>query len=125
MRDIAWVAICALHSSRSAWRLQGWADDTLKYREHNYAEPAWNHDMSCAVLPRLLRPRFDAGAVKETFHVGDTPFDVLAAKQAGAVPIGVCTGIFTQAQLAEAVPETVHVSSFADLNAALALFGVT
>ena len=50
---------------------------------------------------------------------------MLAAKQAGAIPVGVCTGIFTKEQLAEAVPETVHVNSFADLTAALQVFGLS
>lgn len=58
------------------------------------------------------------------YHVGDTPFDVLAAVQAGAVPVGVTTGVFSAADLTEAVPETVLVTDFADLPAALAVFGL-
>lgn len=64
---------------------------------------------------------YKAGAV---YHVGDTPYDVLAAKVAGVVPIGCVTGIFSQAELLEAVPETVIVQSFADTEASMLLFGL-
>jgi phosphoglycolate phosphatase-like HAD superfamily hydrolase len=66
-----------------------------------------------------------AGDRKATYHVGDTPFDVKAAKQAGAVPIGVSTGIFSKEVLCEAEPDTVHVPSFADLEASMKVFGLT
>lgn len=45
-----------------------------------------------------------------TFHVGDTPFDVLAAEAADVVPVGVPTGVFTAEELAAAVPEARMLS---------------
>jgi len=38
-------------------------------------------------------------AVGARFHVGDTPNDVIAAEYAGAVALGVTTGIFTREAL--------------------------
>jgi phosphoglycolate phosphatase-like HAD superfamily hydrolase len=63
-----------------------------------------------------------AGRRRATYHVGDTPFDVKAAKQAGAVPVGVSTGIFTREQLHDAESSTVHVESFTDVASALKTF---
>jgi phosphoglycolate phosphatase-like HAD superfamily hydrolase len=45
------------------------------------------------------------------FHVGDTPMDVLAAKAAGVVPVGVTTGVFSAEDLLSACPEAIlHTS---------------
>eukprot|EP00892_Ulva_mutabilis_P003181 jgi/Ulvmu1/12864/UM098_0049.1 len=44
--------------------------------------------------------------VEAAFHVGDTPFDVLAAQAAGVVPVGVTTGVFAAEELTSVVPET-------------------
>jgi phosphoglycolate phosphatase-like HAD superfamily hydrolase len=64
------------------------------------------------------------GVPKAVYHVGDTPFDVLAARHAGAVPVGVTTGVFTADDLVKAVPETLLVQNFADLALSLKLFGM-
>ena len=56
--------------------------------------------------------------------MGDTPYDVMAAREAGAIPVGVTTGIFSAADLLQAVPETVLIPDFRDLDTALTVFGL-
>jgi phosphoglycolate phosphatase len=65
-----------------------------------------------------------AGDLKASFHVGDTPYDVRAAKHAGVVPVGVTTGIFSADDLLSSVPDTVLLPSLADLRSVLAAFGL-
>ena len=56
-----------------------------------------------------------------SLHVGDTPYDVLAAVAAGAVPVGVTTGVHTKQELeAVAPPGTVILDSMADVEGAVA-----
>lgn len=43
-----------------------------------------------------------AGGVCASFHVGDTPADILAALAANSIAIGVTTGVYTRQQLEEA-----------------------
>lgn len=52
--------------------------------------------------------------LEATFHVGDTPFDVLAAQAAGVTPVGVATGVFRAEQLSAAVPEAHILPSLQD-----------
>lgn len=49
--------------------------------------------------------------MEATFHVGDTPFDVLAAEAAGVVPVGVATGVYSADELTTAVPEARMLAS--------------
>jgi len=56
--------------------------------------------------------------------VGDTPFDVLAAKEADAVPIGVVTGVFSREELLEAVADIVILQDFSDIESSLRVFGL-
>ena len=54
-------------------------------------------------------------------HVGDTPYDVMAAVEAGAVPVGVLTGVHTRDQLeAVAPPGTLILDDLADVDGAVA-----
>lgn len=54
-------------------------------------------------------------------HIGDTPYDVLAAVEAGAAPVAVLTGVHTRADIeAVAPPGTPILESLADVDAALA-----
>ena len=77
---------------------------------------------------QLLRVAADraaeaAGGAPPTarIHVGDTPYDVLAAVAAGAVPVGVTTGVHTKQELeAVAPPGTVILDSMADVEGAVA-----
>ena len=57
--------------------------------------------------------------------MGDTPYDVKAAQAAGVTPVGVVTGVFSADDLQQAVPETVLVESFADVDAAMRVFGLS
>lgn len=64
------------------------------------------------------------GTLEARFHVGDAPMDVRAAAAAGAVPIGVTTGIYTREQLEEACPEAVILEGLHDVNGVLKLAGL-
>lgn len=92
----------------------------------NYEEP-W-HDRT--ELIRLARARAQAaagaaGRVGRVVHLGDTPFDLLAAVGAGADAVGVCTGVHTRAEL-EAVEGggVVVLDDLSDTAAALAALGL-
>jgi phosphoglycolate phosphatase-like HAD superfamily hydrolase len=52
-------------------------------------------------------------------HVGDTPKDVTAARAGGALALGVCTGVFSAAELAAANPEAIILCDLADTAAVL------
>lgn len=71
---------------------------------------------------QLLRIAADrAGSPAARVHVGDTPYDVLAAVDAGASPVAVLTGVHTRADIeAVAPPGTPILESMADVDAALA-----
>jgi phosphoglycolate phosphatase-like HAD superfamily hydrolase len=56
----------------------------------------------------------DRGSHLRTFHFGDAPQDMQAGREAGVVPIGVATGVFTAQQLTSAGAGKV----FADLQGA-------
>jgi phosphoglycolate phosphatase-like HAD superfamily hydrolase len=61
-------------------------------------------------------------------HLGDTPSDILAAADAGAVAIGVCTGTFSRQQLQHALDSSgcqgVVLDDLSDLNCSLAALGL-
>jgi len=46
--------------------------------------------------------QFDFGSQRRAFHFGDAPQDMKAGREAGVVPIGVATGVFTAEQLMSA-----------------------
>ena len=57
-------------------------------------------------------------------HIGDTPFDLMAAAEAGALPVGVATGIFSKEELVAAdVPGAVILDDLSDLEASLKAMG--
>lgn len=64
-----------------------------------------------------------AEEVVKTFHVGDTPQDVMAAEAAGAVPVGVTTGIFLAEDLMAACPSSIILKSL-EGDDALKTFGL-
>ena len=51
--------------------------------------------------------QFDFGNHRRVFHFGDAPQDMRAGREAGVVPIGVATGIFTAQQLTSAGAQKV------------------
>lgn len=61
------------------------------------------------------------GPVTARFHIGDAPMDVQAAADAGAVPLGVTTGIYTGEQLLAAAPNATILESLEDLPRVLDL----
>lgn len=57
-----------------------------------------------------------------TYVIGDTPHDIACGKAIGALTVGVATGTFTSAQLAEFQPDYLF-EDFTDLDAVLAVLG--
>jgi phosphoglycolate phosphatase-like HAD superfamily hydrolase len=57
-------------------------------------------------------------------HVGDTPYDVLAAKDAEFLPVGTPQGKYKAEELTSHVPETVIIPDWKDTNQALKLLGL-
>jgi phosphoglycolate phosphatase-like HAD superfamily hydrolase len=51
--------------------------------------------------------RFGCDYKGRVFHFGDAPQDMQAARQGGAVPVGVATGVFTSEQLKDAGAEMI------------------
>ncbi|MHC4292382.1 MAG: HAD family hydrolase [Planctomycetota bacterium] len=51
--------------------------------------------------------QFDFGSHRRVFHFGDAPQDMRASREAGVVPIGVATGLFTAQQLTSAGAQKV------------------
>jgi phosphoglycolate phosphatase len=51
--------------------------------------------------------QFDFGSHRRVFHFGDAPQDMRAGREAGVVPIGVATGIFSAQQLTSAGAQKV------------------
>merc|ERR1711948_70351 len=84
-------------------------DDAAKIRDRgdqiSFAMRKAMGDKSDADIsePATKRSREDNCANR--FHIGDAPSDVLAAKYAGVVPIGVATGKFTAKELRDACAE--------------------
>ncbi|KAG1680552.1 hypothetical protein FOA52_014999 [Chlamydomonas sp. UWO 241] len=66
------------------------------------------------------------GATLRRFHVGDTPMDILAALDAGAVAIAVDTGVFTREQLEAVAPGkgVIHLSGMANTAAFMKAVGL-
>ncbi|KAG2500409.1 hypothetical protein HYH03_001980 [Edaphochlamys debaryana] len=81
-----------------------------------------------AELVRLAAAKCEKlhGHVAKRFHVGDTPMDIKAAIDAGAVPIGVSTGIYSKAQLEAVAPgqQVVVLESLEDADAVLGAMGL-
>lgn len=72
---------------------------------------------------QILVMRACAETIEKVIHVGDTPMDVRAAKDAGALPLGVTTGVFTFEELHSACPDATIVSSLEGEDA-LKIFGL-
>ncbi len=65
-----------------------------------------------------------AGRPLRVAHLGDTPFDCLAAAAAGATPVGVATGVHSRTDLEGAVPGVVVLDDLSDTAAALRALGL-
>lgn len=62
--------------------------------------------------------------ISRRIHIGDTVYDLKAAAAAGALPVGVATGIFSKEELAAArVPGAVILDDLSDLEASLRAMG--
>ena len=90
----------------------------------DWGEP--QHDRAALLGVAAERAAAAAGAPPvRRVHVGDTPFDILAAVAAGAEPVGVATGAHSLAELAAvAPPGTALLDSLEDLGAVLAALGL-
>lgn len=60
--------------------------------------------------------RADGRELAARVHIGDAPMDVQAAADAGALPLGVLTGIYTEEQLRAAEPTSVILPDLTDLD---------
>jgi phosphoglycolate phosphatase-like HAD superfamily hydrolase len=54
--------------------------------------------------------QFDIGSQRRVYHFGDAPQDMKAGREAGVVPVGVATGVFTAQQLTSAGAQKVFPS---------------
>jgi phosphoglycolate phosphatase-like HAD superfamily hydrolase len=61
----------------------------------------WGHAAAAAAAAAVSFAISNAGGVRASFHVGDTPMDVQAALAANCVAVGVTTGVYTRQQLQE------------------------
>jgi phosphoglycolate phosphatase-like HAD superfamily hydrolase len=59
------------------------------------------------------------------FHVGDAPMDVQAAHSAGAVPIGVLTGIYTEENLRSACSNAIVLQDLCDISQVLSTLNLS
>eukprot|EP00884_Botryococcus_braunii_P007905 jgi/Botrbrau1/17115/Bobra.0157s0017.1 len=65
------------------------------------------------------------GEASRKFHIGDTPMDVMAAAEAGAIPIGVLTGTHSRQELeATGIENMVILENLADVERVLKVLGV-
>lgn len=85
---------------------------------HSTAHPAPN--TPCCLAPLRLTARLRAPA-----PAPDTPMDLQAAVDAGAVPVGVTTGIYSRAELEAACPGAIILDDMSDLEATLRVFGLS
>lgn len=88
-----------------------------------------NHQESWKDRAQLVRvaaergEQHHKGALSARYHVGDTPMDLQAADAAGAVGVGVTTGIFSHDELAASSPGSVILPGLEDLSQVLKSFG--
>lgn len=81
-----------------------------------------------AQLVHVARKRLETilpdAKIYRCIHIGDAPNDVLAAQLAGATPIGVTTGIFSQQDLQEALPSCLVLENLAAMDQVLSALGL-
>lgn len=68
-----------------------------------------------------------AGKIQARYHVGDTPMDIQAAIAAGAVPIGVATGIYSKEELQTCMGdghEVVVLDNLSDVGTVMKVMGL-
>jgi phosphoglycolate phosphatase-like HAD superfamily hydrolase len=81
-------------------------------------------DAAAASASSSSFPSSSPPVVARKVHVGDTPHDLRAAAAAGALPVGVATGIFSREELVAAgVPGAVILDDLSDLEASLRAMG--
>ncbi|CAI5473110.1 unnamed protein product [Closterium sp. Yama58-4] len=94
LEQIAWLKMAGLEvdSLFTTPRIGGFGSDHMDRGE----------------LVRIARQRAEEQIAGRPFrlhaHVGDTPNDIIAARFGGAKPVGVCTGIFSKAELLAVLP---------------------
>jgi phosphoglycolate phosphatase-like HAD superfamily hydrolase len=59
------------------------------------------------IATKRAEQQFNIGSDRQVFHFGDAPQDMKAGQEAGVVPIGVTTGVFSAEQLKAAGAEKV------------------
>ncbi|MFH0878092.1 MAG: HAD family hydrolase [Lentisphaerota bacterium] len=80
-------------------------------------------DIACHAL-QLVKDRLDSGqSLQQVFLIGDTPYDVAAARHIGAVAIAVSTGKFSARELQECGADHV-LETLKDTGQVLNLLGV-
>lgn len=78
------------------------------------------------IAARRAEASFPGAVFVTRVHVGDTPNDLLAAQFGGALPLGVCTGVFAEEAL-KAVPvsDAVILPNLLDTSSFLKLCGLS
>jgi phosphoglycolate phosphatase len=119
---------------RAVRRVGGFGSDFCSAEESAIDEPWRDRAKFIEVAAeRALRTRAAAAVAAKApscppplrkVHIGDTPFDLKAAAEAGALPVGVATGIFSKEELVAAgVPGAVILDDLSDLEASLKAMG--
>lgn len=111
-------------------RVGGFGSDFCSSEESAIDEP-WRDRARFVEIAaeRALKTAAAAGSsssasIARKVHIGDTPFDLKAAAAAGALPVGVATGVFSKEELvAAAVPGAVILDDLSDLEASLKAMG--
>ena len=72
------------------------------------------------IAARRVENHLDPDGDSSIFHIGDAPQDMKAARQAGVIPIGVTTGIFSARELKTAgayrtVPDLKNAEAILDI----------
>lgn len=87
-------------------------------------EESWK-DRSELIKIAAARAEDLVGEFGGWFHVGDAPMDVQAASAAGANPIGVLTGIYTEKDLRNACPNAIILDDLCDTSRVLSTLNLS
>ena len=125
----------AAEGKRATQRVGGFGSDFCSNREAAIDEPwrdrarfieiAAERALRTAAATNSASSSPSAAVISRKVHIGDTPFDLKAAEAAGALPVGVATGIFSKEELVAAnVPGAVILDDLSDLEASLRAMGL-
>lgn len=118
-----------VEKTRRKRRVGGFGSDHCSGTEGAIGEPWRDRARFIEIAAeRALRTAAAAASKEATIsrriHIGDTVYDLKAAAAAGALPVGVATGIFSKEELAAArVPGAVILDDLSDLEASLKEMG--